>query len=105
MALKHRAGGSHAPAYTIIEYDPQKNQSNIAKHGISFITASKAFDDPNALVNYDDYHSDYYEDRYNLIASVNDHILFIVYTMRDEAVRIISARPATKREIERYYGR
>lgn len=86
-----------------IKYDEVKNKPNIHKHGISIITASSAFDDPNALVIYDDYHSELYEDRYNPIASVSNHILFIVYTMREETVRIISARPATKREIERYY--
>ena len=84
-----------------IEYDSHKNQKNIRKHGISFITASSAFDDPNALVTYDDYHSSI-EDRYNLIGAVGSHILFIVYTMRNDVVRIISARPATKREIECY---
>ena len=87
------------------KYDTRKNRINLAKHGISFITASSAFDDPNALVIYDDYHSELYEDLYNLIASVSDHILIIVYTMMDESIRIISARLATKKEIERYYQR
>lgn len=53
---------------------------------------------------YDEDHSTN-EDRYNLIGAVDSHILFIVYTVRGETVRMISTRPATKREIERYYRR
>ena len=86
-----------------IEYDEVKNQKNLVKHGLSFQTASSAFNDPQSVIIYDEEHSEG-EDRYNLIGAVESHILFIVYTMRGEAVRLISARPATKREIERYYG-
>ncbi|MBR1796597.1 MAG: BrnT family toxin [Clostridiales bacterium] len=87
-----------------IQYDSHKNQSNIRKHGLSFQTASSAFDDPQAVIEFDEDHS-VNEERYNLIGAINDHIIFVVFTMRNETVRIISARPATKREIERYYGR
>ena len=85
-----------------IQYDEGKNKTNIRKHGISFITPSIAFDDQNAVVIYDDFHSGS-EERYNLIGAVGDHILFIVYAMRGEAIRLISARPATRREKETYY--
>ena len=87
-----------------IEYDESKNLTNIRKHGISFTTATAAFDDANALITYDEIHSEG-EDRFNLMGMVDGHILFIVYTMRGEVVRMISARLATKREIERYYGK
>ncbi len=91
----------------LIQYDESKNSLNIRKHSISFQTASKAFDDPQAVIIYDEEHSED-EDRYNLIGAVNVHIIFVhiifvVYAIRNETVRIISARPATKREIERYY--
>ena len=85
-----------------LEYDEAKNVINTRKHGISFTTASTAFDDPNVLITYDELHSDP-EERYNLTAIVGSHILFIVYTMRGEVIRLISAGPATKRERERYY--
>ena len=85
-----------------LEYDDSKNQKNIHKHGLSFETASIAFKDPNAVIEFDELHS-VHEDRYNLIGCLDGHILFIVYTMRGETIRLISARPATKREIERYY--
>lgn len=86
-----------------IEYDEVKNQKNIRKHGLSFETVKAAFNDPGAVIIYDEDHSTI-EDRYNLIGAVEGGILFIVYTMRGETIRMISARPATKREIERYYG-
>ena len=85
-----------------IQYDEGKNQKNIRKHGLSFETASIAFDDPSAVVIYDYTHSDS-EDRYNLLGAVGSHILFIVYTARGETIRMISARPATRREKETYY--
>ena len=87
-----------------IQYDEGKNQKNIRKHGLSFETASIAFDDPGAVVIYDDTHSDS-EERYNLIGAVGSHILFIAYTVRSETIRVISARPATRREKETYYER
>lgn len=85
-----------------LEYDEIKNQINLRKHGISLTTASHAFNDPDAMITFDELHSDT-EDRCNLTAIVGSHILFIVYTMRGEVIRLISARPATKREWERYY--
>jgi len=85
-----------------IDYDEDKNAINIHKHGISFTTASHAFNDPNAVIEFDELHS-IHEDRYNLIGCLDGHILFIVYTMRGEVPSMISARPATKKEIERYY--
>ena len=90
------------PSSMTIEYASAKNTINFAKHGISFATASLAFNNQNALITYDELHSDT-EDRFTLLGAVNDHILFIVYTMRGEVIRLISARPATKRERERYY--
>lgn len=86
----------------ITEHDEAKNTVNIRKHGLSFQTASKAFADPSAVIEFDEAHS-IHEDRYNLIGAVDGHILFIVYTVRDEAIRLISARTATNKEIERYY--
>ena len=60
---------------------------------LSFETAAKAFNDPTAVIIYDEDHSTT-EERYNLIGAVEGGILFIVYTMRDETIRMISARPA-----------
>lgn len=53
---------------------------------------------------YDDVHSDT-EDRYITIGEINGVaiIVFVVYTERDDAIRLISARKATKQERRAYY--
>lgn len=83
------------------EWDEKKNQANIKKHGISFEIAMRVFSDENRLEDYDEAHS-IDEDRYISIGMVRD-ILYVVYTDRGEAIRIISARLADKDERSRYY--
>ena len=87
-----------------LEYDPAKNRKNIKKHKISFETAIIFFQDPNPDVEFDEDNS-LNEDRYRGTFRYNDHYLFIVYTMRGEAIRLISARLATKDEVNRYWER
>lgn len=77
------------------EWDIQKEQKNIAKHGLDFSTAILVFGDENRLEFYDVEHSDT-EDRYITI-------VYVAYTERNRAIRIISARGATRREKEVYY--
>lgn len=79
-----------------VEWDSDKNEINIKKHGISFETAALVFADEFYLELYDEEHS-VDEDRYIAIGMVED-VLFVVHTMRDENIRIISARLATKLE-------
>ena len=86
------------------EWDEQKEKINIKKHGLDFETASRVFDDENRLEWYDENHSEY-EDRYITIGLIDDIacIIMAVYTEREEVIRIISARRATKQEREMYY--
>ena len=83
------------------EWDEEKNQLNLRKHGIDFETAVLVFNDLQRIEIYDVEHS-INEDRYNTIGMVND-ILFVVYTERKENIRLISARLATKTERSIYY--
>ena len=83
------------------EWDEDKNQLNLKKHGIDFETAMLVFNDLQRIEIYDMEHS-INEDRYNTIGMVND-ILFVVYTERKENIRLISARLATKTERSIYY--
>lgn len=85
----------------IVEWDTDKNEINKRKHGISFESAALVFADEHYLELYDDEHS-VDEDRYIAIGMVED-ILFVVHTIRDESVRMISARLATKQERRFYY--
>ena len=84
------------------EWDDKKNEINKRKHGISFETALNVFADENRLEEYDEEHSDQ-EDRYISIGFVGD-VLVVVHTDREDAIRIISARPANKKEEAKYYG-
>ena len=86
-------------------WDEQKNIINIAKHGVSFADAAKVYFDPERLELYDDQHSMMNEERWNVIGNVNLKTLFVVSIGRvDNLIRIISARRATKKEQEEYYG-
>ena len=79
-----------------------KNAVNIRKHGISFETASLVFADEERIEYYDKLHS-IDEDRYIVLGCVHG-ILYVVYTMRGDAARLISARIATAKERRLYYG-
>lgn len=86
------------------EWDEQKERLNIKKHGLDFETAVRVFEDENRLELYDEEHSEF-EDRYITIGLIDDVacIVMVVYTEREETVRVISARKATKQEREMYY--
>jgi hypothetical protein len=60
------------------------------------------FKDPFAIEWLDD-REDYGEDRYVIIGMVNNHLLCVAYTMRGEAIRIISARGAEPHERRQYH--
>lgn len=89
----------------LFEWDDNKEQINIKKHGMDFTTASHVFDDEYRLEIYDDLHSDY-EDRYITIGMIDEItcIAMVVYTERGtDVIRIISARKATPKERRKYY--
>ena len=87
----------------MFEWDENKNLSNIEKHGISFQTASQVFKDENRIEIYDYVNSTINEDRFRAIGLVDD-VLFVVFTERKNAIRIISARRATPKERRAYYA-
>ena len=84
------------------EWDNNKAESNILKHGITFEEAVTVFADPYLLFTEDSKNSDIEEREWAIGESENGSILVVVFTMRDEKIRIISARKATKRERKRY---
>lgn len=86
------------------EWDEDKSQSNLIKHGISFEEAETIFYDEFAIEFYDDEHSEW-EDRFLLLGfSANLRLLLTCFCYRenDEIIRIISARKATERESRLY---
>ena len=84
------------------EWDPDKAARNIAKHGVSFHEAASVFGDPLALTYFDPDHSDD-EDRFLTFGESNKgRVLVVSHTDREDRVRIISARRATRRERKTY---
>ncbi len=88
------------------KWDPNKEQKNIKKHGVSFATAIYVFYDEYRLVYFDSNNSLFNEDRYQVIGMVKEQliILHVAYTIRLGSYRIISARRATKAEERKYYA-
>ena len=90
----------------MFEWDPRKAQANLLKHGVSFNEALTVFVDERALDGPDVLHSSA-ESRFRRLGkSTNGRLLMVAYTVRrggdDEAIRIISARRASRRERTAY---
>ena len=73
-------------------WDVHKKQANIASHGVDFVEAQKAFDDPRALVVFDGEHGGGTELRWWLLGKVGARVMLVRYTHRSPGVvRIIGA--------------
>ena len=84
------------------EWDPEKAEANAGKHGVTFDEASTAFADVLSITIPDPLHSGG-EGRFVLIGcSHRNRLLIVVHTEREERVRIISARLATRKERRQY---
>ena len=84
------------------EWDERKAASNLRKHGVRFEEAQSVFYDPRSLTIY---HPDYSktESRFIDIGTSHDNrVLVVVYTERENRIRIISARRATRFERKEY---
>jgi uncharacterized DUF497 family protein len=85
-----------------IEWDPEKAKSNLKRHGISFEEAATALSDPMAATGADPDHS-ITEERYVTFGvSEKGRLVVVSHTEKDETIRIISARKASKGEKELY---
>jgi len=84
------------------EWNEEKAESNLKKHGVSFKEGATIFNDPMVATISDPDHSDE-EDRYISIGlSVVRRLLSVIHTYRRERIRLISARKATSAE-RKYY--
>ena len=84
------------------EWDRAKALENRRKHGVSFEQAQRAFSDPLGVEWIDD-REGYGEERTILLAMADGTILVVIFTERDDRVRLISARKATRNEQDLYY--
>lgn len=82
------------------QWDPKKAKTNLQKHGIRFADAVSIFADDRAITIEDEHSS---EERFVTVGmDAFGRILVVVYTFREGAIRIISARKATAYEQRQY---
>ena len=80
------------------EWDASKNKLNLAKHGIDFDEVVEIFDGP-ILLDRSDRNN---EERWVAIGKSKDHVIAVIFTRRNDIIRIISARSARKNEKKSY---
>jgi uncharacterized protein len=84
------------------EWDKNKNQQNIQKHGISFAEATEIFQ--GIIFTSIDERYDYDEIREISIGAIQRIVIITVaHTDRNDKIRIISARKSTPKEKRTYY--
>lgn len=92
------------------DWDPVKARQNLQTHRVSFERAARIFLDPFAISIFDEKHSES-EDRWITIGSeANEVLLVVIHTFRNvdtenSLIRVISARKATKKEVQQYHER
>jgi uncharacterized DUF497 family protein len=83
------------------QFDPAKAASNLRKHGVSFADAEGVFYDPLAIHRLDPDSEG--EERFVAVGEGSAGIvLVVIYTLRGNEIRLISARRATRREVKDY---
>jgi len=89
------------------DWDPVKAQSNVVDHKVSFRLAGSVLRDPLATTVFDEEHSEEEERWVTLGQAESGQYLVVIHTFHqtspaEATVRIISARQATRREIQDY---
>ena len=80
------------------EWDERKRQSNLTKHGIDFMDVHRVFDVPHVTLPA----GNTTEPRSKTIGPLDDRLATIIFTIRGDAIRVISARRARKNERRDY---
>lgn len=83
-------------------WDEEKAVKNAQDHDVTFEEAKKVFDDPCDVEFFDPDHSTPEEPRWIRIGLSERRLLFVVFTLREDRLRIIHARKANK-TMERIY--
>jgi uncharacterized protein len=84
----------------LFEFDPKKNRTNRAKHGVDFAVAGRIWDD--YVFEQEDPRRDYGERRFIALGAIEGRVIVVVYTWRGARRRLISARKANTDEQEIY---
>jgi uncharacterized DUF497 family protein len=80
----------------MFEWDQSKSDKNFTDRGFDFAYASRIFD--GDTLEWEDARREYHEQRIVAMGKVDNDLYVVVYTQRGEVKRIISARPASRRE-------
>ncbi|MDP3801176.1 BrnT family toxin [Brevundimonas sp.] len=80
----------------MIDFDPEKDKANIAKHGVSLSRAAD-FVLEESLIEADD-RFDYRERRWIAYGDLDGRLYVLVFVVRDDMTRVISLRKANERE-------
>ena len=83
------------------EWDENKSDVGFAERGFDFAYVTRAFVDPNRFIKKAT-RWNYGEERYQLFGAIDQRVFFVAYTPRGSTIRIMSARKANQREINRY---
>ena len=83
------------------EWDAPKAAANLRKHGVDFVDAVSALEDPFCLTMTDP-DSNGEQRLISIGLSLTGRVLVTVFTHRGDIVRLISSRPANARERHRY---
>lgn len=86
------------------EWDETKSEACFAQRGFDFAYAMRVFLDPDRQLQADR-RFDYGEPRYQVQGRIDGRLFVVIYTQRASAIRIISARKANHREIQRHENR
>jgi len=83
-------------------WDARKALANLKKHGVDFKETATVFYDPLSTTFPDDDHSEAEQRFLTVGRSISGTVLVVSHTEEDDTIRIISARPATRRELKFY---
>ncbi|MEP7148977.1 MAG: BrnT family toxin [Acidobacteriota bacterium] len=86
----------------IFEWDETKAKNNLTKHRVSFAEAESVFYDPESITIDDPDHSGGEQRYVDVGTSSQNRILVVVYTEREDRIRIITVRKATRTERKIY---
>lgn len=83
------------------EWDEAKRRSNLRRHGIDFAAVAEVFENASSTVLDDRY--DYGEERFLTLGLLKGRVVAVSHTWKDDVIRIISARRASKDEEIKYF--
>jgi uncharacterized DUF497 family protein len=84
-----------------VEWDEDKRKANLKKHGFDFIDAVKIFKGATFTIKDDRFA--YSENRYITLGMLEGIVVVIAHSEKDDLIRIISMRKATKNEQKIYF--